>query len=300
MNGTILLAALCAFLGMYLLVYALLSSHFTAYTSIIMRFRRRRTGFLLVITPLLQWVVRLNRKLFGTQYPYLKKLKSKVRNAGISIPFSAEELIALQEMLFLLAPLMGGGLLWLFRDSIEGKMAAVTMFLLILGAVAAMLPVLPIDNSIANRRLSILKEWPYFLDLLTLSMESGMDMTQAVERIIECSPLSPLTEELMQLLNEIRLGSRRTNAIKEMAARINIPSISAVLNMIVQAELLGTELAPLLRIQAREFRERRAQLVEKAAMESPVKMMLPLLGCIFPAVMIILLGPSLLQYYLTQ
>ena len=300
MNANLLIAFICAFLSAYMMVYAIIFTKFTAYKRVLQHYRRKRTGFLLLLTPVLTWITTLNDKCFGHNYPYLQKLRKKVRNAGIAIPFTAQELVALQELLAVLMPLIGAVFLWLFRDSVQGKLPAMSLFLIVLGVVGVMLPVLPIDNAISARRLHILHEWPYFLDLLTLSMESGMSMTQAIERIIDCSPLSPLMEELMQLLNEVRLGSRRMDALTSMADRIGIPAISAVLNMIVQAEKLGTELAPLMRIQAGEFRERRAQLVEKAAMESPVKMMIPLLGCIFPAVMIILLGPSLLQYYLAQ
>mgnify|MGYP003588380684 FL=1 len=131
-------------------------------------------------------------------------------------------------------------------------------------------------------------------------MEAGMDMTIAIQRIVGNIPLSPLSEELMRLLNEIHLGARRVNAMKDMAARIGIEPISVTVDMMTQAEELGTELGPLLRIQAREFRERKAQYVEKLAMEAPVKMLLPLLGCIFPSILIMLIGPVMIQYYLNQ
>ncbi len=293
-------AYLFVFVSVALLTYAVLQARMNRYQLALQHYRRRRTGLLLAVTPFLQYVVRLNRRWLTDDNEYFRNLQDKARNAGIAVPFTAQELVALQEILAVGMSLLGVALIVVFHAMLKGKLLGGMVFIIILAGLGAILPVLPIDSAINARRLQILREWPYFLDLLTLSMESGMDMAQAISRIISYSPLSPLVEELMQLLNEIRLGARRADALNAMASRINVPTITQVINMIVQAERLGTELAPLLRIQAREFREHRAQLVEKAAMESPVKMMLPLLGCIFPAVMIILIGPSMIQYFQMQ
>lgn len=294
-------SSVTAFICIFLIVYSLLMSH-EDYQLSLHRYKRRRSGILLLATPILAWVVEKNIRWFGSQSSYLERLRKKVKNAGISVVLTAEELLALQEILFLGMPLAGGLLLFLFRGSIQSgeNYGTVLLFLFIFGAVGALLPVLPLDKSIAARRIEIIREWPSLLDLLTLSLEAGMGLIQAIERIVDSSPLTPLMDELMHFLNETQLGTRRADALQNMADRIQVDSVTIVIKSMIQAERLGTELGPLMRIQARDFRERRAQIIETAAMEAPVKMMLPLLGFIFPAVMIILLGPAMLQYYISQ
>lgn len=88
--------------------------------------------------------------------------------------------------------------------------------------------------------------------------------------------------------------------MKDMAARIGIEPISVTVDMTTQAEELGTEFGPLLRIQAREFGSAAQYALSAFAMEAPVKMLLPLLGCIFPSILIMLIGPVMIQYYLNQ
>ncbi len=163
-----------------------------------------------------------------------------------------------------------------------------------------MLPLMPIDNIIAARRRMILSDWPFFMDLLTLALESGMDITTGIRRIVGYLPMGPLTEELMRFVNAIQLGARRAASMREMAARISVAPITATVEMILQAEELGTELGALMRTQSAEFREKHAQYVEQLALEAPVKMLMPLLGCIFPAILITLVGPVMIQYSLSK
>ena len=98
------------------------------------------------------------------------------------------------------------------------------------------------------------------------------------------------------MIHEVKMGKTRRKALKDMATRVNLPELSAVISSLVQADQLGTSIGNTLRIQAEQMRIKRSQRAEKLASEAPVKMLFPLLLFIFPAVFIILLGPVLIQF----
>ena len=210
------------------------------------------------------------------------------------------EFVALQIMVAGCSISMGILILIVYRISPLHQPFAFIGFMALLSMLGFMIPIMPMDNAIVKRQQSILRNWPFFMDLLTISIEAGMDFATAAKRIVKTMSLNPLTEELLQFLNEVQLGKRKIDAIQAMSDRINLPVIESILMMLIQAETLGTPLAPLLRNQTRAFREHKSQLVEKKAMEAPVKMLLPLLLFIFPAILIVLLGPVMIQYMSAQ
>jgi tight adherence protein C len=133
------------------------------------------------------------------------------------------------------------------------------------------------------------------LDLLTLSVEAGLDFMSAMQRIVERRRLDALGEEFVRVLREIQLGKTRRVALKDMADRVDHPDIRLVVNSLVQADELGVGISAILRIQADQMRMRRFERAEKQANEAPVKMLFPLVAFIFPAVFLVLLGPIILQ-----
>lgn len=296
------LGLILLFAATVMLAYSLLAKRMEGYGMFLSQFRRKRVGWMLWITPLLHGMTRLLIRVLGADNALVRGMRTRLRQAGVDTALTPEEMVSLQFVLALGSGALGAALLFVFQRAHEREsdLGSGLLFVAILALAAFFFPVLPLDNARAARRRQILSDWPFFLDLLTLSMESGMDMTIAIQRIVGNIPLSPLSEELMRLLNEIHLGARRVNAMKDMARRIGIEPITVTIDMMTQAEELGTELGPLLRIQAREFRERKAQYVEKLAMEAPVKMLLPLLSCIFPSILIMLIGPVMIQYYMNQ
>ena len=133
------------------------------------------------------------------------------------------------------------------------------------------------------------------LDLLTLSVEAGMDFMSALQRNCERRKLDPLNEELIRMTSEIQVGTPRRVALRNMAARVRQPDLSSVAYALVQADELGVSIGSILRIQSDQLRSRRFDRAEKMANEAPVKLLGPLMLCIFPAVFVILLGPILSQ-----
>ena len=265
--------------------------------SVYEHYKRRRTGVFLLVSPLLEALTRFNKAHIPEEHWYLHMLREKMRMAGMLGRYNPYEFVAFQELAGFGAMLAGLIAVLFPGAGIQESPPTAIAFMLVLGICAAMLPLMPIDNTAAARKREIMRHWPFFLDLLTIAVQSGIDMTISIRRIIEHSALNPLTEELGQFINEINLGKSRAEALHDLSQRINVPMVTAVLDMIAEAEQLGTPLAPALRIQALEFRQKQAANVEKKAMEAPVKMMLPLLTCIFPAILIVLVGPVMIQYF---
>jgi tight adherence protein C len=152
-----------------------------------------------------------------------------------------------------------------------------------------------LTTTIKKRHLEILKALPNVLDLLTLSVEAGKDFLTALRDILTRRKSDALGDELGRTFQEIQLGKTRQVALKDLANRVQQPELTAVLNSIIQAEELGVSIGHLLRIQGDQLRNKRFTRAEKLAGEAPVKIILPVVIFIFPAVVIILMGPIILQ-----
>jgi tight adherence protein C len=146
------------------------------------------------------------------------------------------------------------------------------------------------------RKKSIRRDLPYALDLLTLSVEAGLDFTAALARIVRRRPDSPLSQELGETLRQIQMGVPRADALRDLNERVRMEEIFSVTSALIQADELGASLGPILRIQADTFRVRRAQAAEKQAMEAPVKLLFPLICFFFPATFIVIFGPVFIQF----
>ena len=148
-----------------------------------------------------------------------------------------------------------------------------------------------------ERQGSIRKTLPFSLDLLTLSMEAGLDFTAALRRMVRKIGKSPLGQEFSLMLHEIQLGKSRSQALRDFATRADVPEVRSVVASLIQAEELGASLGPILRIQAAQQRERRSQRAEEKAMKAPVKMLFPLTVFIFPTVLIMIFTPIALRVF---
>ena len=156
-------------------------------------------------------------------------------------------------------------------------------------------PMLWLRSVVRVRQAKILRSLPFVLDLLTLSVEAGLDFMMALQRCTERPVVDPLTEELLRVIRETQLGTTRREALRAMAQRIDLPDVRSVVNALVQADELGVSIGAILRIQSDQVRTRRFERAERLANEAPVKLLGPLLFFIFPAVFLILLGPVFYQ-----
>ena len=162
---------------------------------------------------------------------------------------------------------------------------------LVAGMLMTIYPGAWLNTRIARRHMEILRALPNLLDLLTLSVEAGKDFMSSLRDILHRRKMDALGEEWMRTFQEIQLGRKRTDALRDLAHRVRQPDLTSVVNAIIQAEELGVSIGQLLRIQGDMLRNKRFSLAEKLANEAPVKIILPIVLFIFPAVMLILLVP---------
>jgi len=162
-------------------------------------------------------------------------------------------------------------------------------------AIGLYLPMMWVRGRVRRRQDDIRRSLPYALDLLTLSVEAGLDFTQAMTRIVKKLGDSALAVELGQTVRDIHLGRTRVQALRELSRRVDLSELNSLVGALIQADELGSSLGPILRIQADQLRIRRSQTAEKLAMEAPVKILLPLILFIFPTIFIMIFGPIALK-----
>jgi tight adherence protein C len=157
-------------------------------------------------------------------------------------------------------------------------------------------PYIWLRDQLAKRQKAITRALPYQIDLLTLSVEAGQDFQAALSTVVEKGQSGPLNQEFAFLLREIRFGTTRAQALRNFADRVQLPQVSAFVANLVQADRMGTSMGKVLRIQSTQMRVARTHRAEKLANEAPVKMLLPLIGCIFPTVFAVLFGPIIYRW----
>lgn len=157
----------------------------------------------------------------------------------------------------------------------------------------ALQPSMWLSQTVKQRQKSIQRAMPFMIDLLTLSVEAGVDFMNALQRSIESRKMDALTEELIRVNHEIQLGTPRRTALKNLATRVDMPDMRSFAFALIQADELGVSIGTILRIQSDQMRQKRFDRAERLANEAPVKMLFPLMLFIFPAVFIVLLAPIL-------
>jgi len=182
-----------------------------------------------------------------------------------------------------------------------GLMGSVTTGLF--GAVIALLfgytmPEFWLGRKIRARQSAILKMIPDTLDLLTISVRAGLGFDAALAKVVE-KLVGPLTEEFRRALAEVRVGKTRREALRDMIPRTEVQPLSNFIGAIIQAEQLGVSISKVLQVQSEQLRIERRQRAEEAAAKAPIKMLLPLVGCIFPTLFIVILGPAIISIMVT-
>lgn len=166
--------------------------------------------------------------------------------------------------------------------------------LLLLGiTLFALQPRAWLSSTIKKRQKAIQRAMPFMIDLLTLSVEAGVDFMNALQRSLDGRKTDPLTEELIRVNHEIQLGTPRRQALKNLALRVDMADMRSFAFALIQADELGVSIGTILRIQSDQIRSKRFDRAERLANEAPVKMLFPLMLFIFPAVFIVLLAPIL-------
>ncbi len=197
------------------------------------------------------------------------------------------------EVLKVIALLVFGTLgLW-FTLVLGIKLPVQAALVVAAGALGRYLPDVWLNGKMKGRQKELRLALPNALDLLTISVEAGLGFDAAIGRLIEKFHNS-LTDEFAQVLNEIRLGRPRLEALDEMGRRSGVEELHTFTQALIQSEQLGVGIAKVLRIQSEEMRRRRRQRAEEQAAQAPLKMLFPMIGCIFPTLFIVLMGPAVI------
>ena len=154
-----------------------------------------------------------------------------------------------------------------------------------------MVPRMWLKGKVKAKQKQVLQALPDGLDLITTCVEAGLGLDAAMARVAEKST-GPLADEISRMLRDIAMGKLRREALSELAERVGVEELSNFISSIIQAEQLGVSIAQVLRVQSDQMRTKRRQRAEQTAHEAPIKMLFPLVLFIFPAFLIVILGPA--------
>lgn len=242
------------------------------------------------LLPILGALTGLGRRF--TPVGYVDGVRHKFVLSGRPSAQMIDRFLAIRVVTVVAAPLA----IWLFyfwnpiglSGNTQLGVTALVVLLLILG------PDAQLNRAVEERQTEILRGLPDIIDLLVISVEAGLGFEQALQRVIT-SIEGPLPDEFSRMLGEVRAGSTRAEAMRAMDARIEVPEVRSFVLAILQADAFGVSIGRVLRTQAEEMRIKRRQLAEEKAQKAPVKMLIPMVFCIFPALFTIVLGPAVIR-----
>lgn len=217
--------------------------------------------------------------------PFIKdktyiKYERQIIYAGVEFQFKPEHIIASKIISAIVFTLFVLILLIIAKQS---------LFLALIGTLFGYVyPDLWLKEAKKKRLNSISKNLPFFLDMITLSVESGLNLNGAIRQAVDKSPPGPVRQEFEKIVRDVKTGVSRSDAFRKMGKRIDDQSIKSLVSSIIQAEKMGMNIGPILRSQADQRRIERFQKAEKMAMEAPVKLLFPLVAFIFPCTFIVI------------
>jgi tight adherence protein C len=240
-----------------------------------------------VFTPLLEGLTGVARRF--TPAGFGEGIAAKLVLAGSPPNLNVDKILVMKLLgivsVILWAPLVLG-------LGFSGLMALVAIALL--WGASFLYPDVLVNRKIDDRQKEISRKLPDILDLLVISVEAGLGFEQALDRTCTAVP-GALSDEFRRMLHEIRIGSSRADALRAMADRTDVTELRAFILAMLQADTFGVSISRLLRAQADEMRIRRRLRAQELAQKAPVKMLFPLVFCIFPSIFVVILGPAFIQ-----
>ncbi len=241
-----------------------------------------------VIKPVMESVGKSLLKLAPTEW--IRTMEEKIIMAGKPKNRGVKDWITLQAIFILIFP---GGVLFLLSQ-MHVPLKNILMIVLSITAIIIIYPNMTLNSKIRARQKEILKSLPDVMDLLTVSVEAGLNFDAALSKVVQKMP-GTLSREFETVLQEIKVGRTKKDALYDMADRLNVQDLRSFIGAVVQADQLGVSLGRVLRIQAEQIRLNRKQRIQEQAMKAPVKILVPMVIFIFPVLFIVLLGPVALN-----
>jgi tight adherence protein C len=240
-----------------------------------------------VVAPLLEGLTGIAQRF--TPHGYGEKVARKLVHAGNPPNLNVDKILVMK--------LVGlvSVVFWL-PVMIMLQFSGLLLFVgVILGwGISFMYPDVLLNRKIEDRQKEIQRKLPDILDLLVISVEAGLGFEQALDRTCTAVP-GALSEEFRRMLHEIRIGATRADALRAMADRTDVPELRGFILAMLQADTFGVSISRLLRSQADEMRIKRRLMAQEKAQKAPVKMLFPLVFCIFPSIFVVILGPAMIN-----
>lgn len=242
------------------------------------------------LLPILAGMTRLGRRF--TPVGYVDNIRHKFTLAGKGSSDAVDRFLAVRVATVVAVPIA----LWFwfiynplgYSGMLQLGAGGLTSMALLLGPDAIL------NRQVEERQHAVRVQLPDILDLLTISVEAGLGFEQALDRTIHAVP-GPLTEEFARMLGETRAGASRAEAMRALEARLDVAEVRSFVLAVLQADTFGISIGRVLRSQADEMRIRRRQLAQEKAQKAPVKMLIPMVFCIFPALFVVVLGPAMIN-----
>ena len=240
--------------------------------------------------PVVEGLTGVGRRLTPTGY--VDKVRQKFIHMGNPSPQAVDRFLAIRVVTVVAAALTFVFVFVINLTPFDGTLRLAVGGLLM--AVFLIGPDSVLNRKVEDRQQKIQRSLPDVLDLLSFWVEAGLGFEQALDRVIHAVP-GPLTEEFSRMLGETRAGASRADAMRAMDERCDTPELRSFVLAIIQADTFGVSIGRVLRGQAEEMRIKRRQLAQERAQKAPVKMLIPMVFCIFPALFVVVLGPAMMM-----
>lgn len=241
-----------------------------------------------VIVPMYQGLARLAIQF--TPENRIEEIRTKLDRAGILDKQDPTTFFGQQIVLTIV---LGGGGFFLFFFVTDWPPVRASIATIVAAALGYYLPMLQLSSKIAKRQNIVVKSLPDALDLMVICVEAGLGFDAAMGKVYEKWD-NDLAVSFGRIIQEIQLGKARREAMRDMANKLDVPDFTTFAAAIIQADQLGVSIGKILRIQSDQMRIKRRQRAQEKAQQAPVKMMIPMTFFIFPAIWIVLLGPSVM------
>lgn len=248
--------------------------------------------FVRVIRPILDDISKIILRV--TPKEVKSSFEKKVVKAGNPFNLLMKDWINIQVIIVLVLPFITAGI----GQYLGLDIRSIVFISIIEVCLGLLFPNLLLNKRIGQRQKQILNSLPDVLDLLTVSVEAGLGFDGALAKVIDKMP-GPIAYEFENVLQEMKVGKQKRDALKDMAERVGIHDLTTFVGSIIQADQLGVSISNVLRIQSEQMREKRRQRAKEKAMKAPVKMLIPMVLFIFPTIFSVLIGPVIIKVIYT-